>query len=163
MAALSFARQATKVAMIFIAGVFVGAGSLFLWLSSQFEGAQKFVSLAARAQLQEEAFKQYQAGERHVAIYALNRALQEQEEYVRESNGAARLFWDLGLLHARLAKVHSQIGDKSKAELHAARATEAFSQFGWRLRTADELWGALELIDNRKLTEAVERYGVKER
>ena len=149
--------------MIFIAGAIVGAGSLFLWLSSQLQGAQKFVSLAARAELQEEAFKQYQKGERHVAIYALNRALQDQENYARESNGEAGRFWDLGLLHARLAKVHSQIGDKSETELHAARATEAFARFGWRLRTVDELWGALELIDNRKLTEAVERYGVRDR
>jgi len=66
-------------------------------------------------------------------------------------------------LHARLAKVHSQIGDKLKTDLHVAKAAAAFAQTGWKLRTADELWGALELIDNRKLTEAIERYGVRDR
>jgi hypothetical protein len=39
---------------------------------------------------------------------------------------------------------------------HVAQATAAFARNSWKLRTADELSDALELIDNRKLSEAID-------
>jgi hypothetical protein len=117
--------------------------------------------LATRANLEEEGFTQYRTGDRHVALYVLTRALQAQEEHLRATNTPKSSFWDIGLLNARIAKVHSQLGEAEQAALHVQSAIIAFTQFGWRLRNADELWGALELIDNNKLREAVERYGTK--
>ena len=161
--AAAFARPAVKFAVIFVAGVVVGAACMFIWLPRQLKHAEEFVSLASRAQAQEEAFKHYRSGDRQVALYVLNLALEEQEHYLRDPGVPPGHFWDLGLLHARLAKVHSEIGDKVNTDIHVAQATAAFARTGWKLRTADELWGALELIDNRKLSEAIDRYGARDR
>ena|SRR5690349_19656047 len=155
-------KRGVKTAIAFLMGMVVGGAGSFLWISQRLAPAQEFTSLAKRASLEEEAFAQYRTGDPHVALYVLTRALTAQEEHVRVTNTQKSNFWDIGLLNARLANVHSQLGDAEQAALHVQSAIVAFAQFGWQLHNADELWGALELIDNNKLREAVERYGSKD-
>lgn len=140
-------------------GAVIGGFGTYSWMSGALRSVAEITSTMYRAQLQEEAFEQYKNGEPRVAIYALQRSLEEAQRYADSADNRVVSAWDVALTHARLAKTYLRVGDKTNADSHVTKALEAFARARWTLHDSSELMAALELIDENKLVQAVQRFG----